>query len=80
LKHRIDADGYLTNPFNCEAPIAHIHAIVRRRTTKTKGYLSRKSAVAMTFKLMMSAKQKWRNWMEQTECLKSPKGLDSGTG
>ena len=30
------------------------------RTRKTKGCLSRKTALAMVFKLMMSAKKKWR--------------------
>jgi hypothetical protein len=33
---------------------------VRNRTRKTKGCLSRKTALAMVFKLMMSAKKKWR--------------------
>jgi putative transposase len=33
---------------------------VRNRTRKTKGCLSRKTALAMVFKLMVSAKKKWR--------------------
>jgi putative transposase len=33
---------------------------VRNRTRKTKGWLIRKTALAMVFKLMMSAKKKWR--------------------
>src|SRR5665811_176315 len=41
-------------------PIESTFATVRHRTKKTKGCLSRKTALAMTFKLMMSAKQKWR--------------------
>lgn len=41
-------------------PIESTFATVRHRTTKTKGCLSRKTALAMTFKLMMSAKHKWR--------------------
>lgn len=41
-------------------PIESIFATVRHRTKKTKGCLSRKTALAMTFKLMMSAKGKWR--------------------
>ncbi len=30
------------------------------RTTKTKGYLSRKTALTMVFKLCQSASKKWR--------------------
>jgi putative transposase len=41
-------------------PIESTFATVRHRTKKTKGCLSRKTALAMTFKLMMSARQKWR--------------------
>ncbi|MCP4315255.1 MAG: IS256 family transposase, partial [Hyphomicrobiales bacterium] len=33
---------------------------VRLRTTKTKGCLSRKTALAMVFKLLLSARKKWR--------------------
>ncbi len=35
-------------------------ATVRHRTTKTKGCLSRQTALAMTHQLMLSAKKKWR--------------------
>ncbi len=41
-------------------PIESIFATVRNRTRKTKGCLSRKTALAMVYKLMMSAKKKWR--------------------
>jgi len=41
-------------------PIESAFATVRHRTKKTKGCLSRKTALAMTFRLMMSAKKKWR--------------------
>ena len=41
-------------------PIESIFATVRNRTRKTKGCLSRKTALSMVFKLMMSAKKKWR--------------------
>jgi putative transposase len=41
-------------------PIESTFATVRHRTKKTKGCLSRNTALAMTFKLMMSAKTKWR--------------------
>jgi transposase-like protein len=41
-------------------PIESTFATVRLRTVKTKGCLSRKTARAMTFKLILSAKRKWR--------------------
>ena len=41
-------------------PIESTFATVRHRTKKTKGGLGRKTALAMTFRLMMSAKKKWR--------------------
>ena len=41
-------------------PIESVFATVRNRTRKTKGCLSHKTALAMVFKLMMSAKKKWR--------------------
>ena len=41
-------------------PIESTFATVRLRTVKTKGCLSRKTALAMTFKLILSAKHKWR--------------------
>ena len=41
-------------------PIESTFATVRHRTKKTKGCLGRKTALAMTFRLMMSAKKKWR--------------------
>lgn len=41
-------------------PIESTFATVRLRTIKTKGCLSRKTALAMVFKLMLSAKKKWR--------------------
>jgi len=41
-------------------PIESAFATVRHRTKKTKGCLGRKTALAMTFRLMMSAKKKWR--------------------
>ena len=41
-------------------PIESTFATVRQRTVKTKGCLSRKAALAMTFKLILSAKRKWR--------------------
>ena len=41
-------------------PIESSFATVRLRTTKTKGCLSRKTALAMVFKLLLSANRKWR--------------------
>ena len=40
--------------------IESVFATVRNRTRKTKGCLSRKTALSMVFKLMISAKKKWR--------------------
>jgi transposase-like protein len=41
-------------------PIESTFATVRHRTRRTKGCLSRKTGLAMAFKLMMSAQAKWR--------------------
>ena len=41
-------------------PIESTFATVRLRTTKTKGCLSRSTALAMVFKLLLSAQRKWR--------------------
>ena len=41
-------------------PIESTFATVRLRTAKTKGCLSRKTALAMVYKLILSAKRKWR--------------------
>ena len=37
-----------------------VFATVRNRTRKTRGCLNRKTALAMVFRLMMSARKKWR--------------------
>jgi putative transposase len=42
-------------------PIESTFATVRLRTTKTKGCLSRKTALAMVFKLAKSAERHWRH-------------------
>ena len=39
-------------------PIESVFATIRNRTRKTKGCLNRKTALAMVFRLMMSAKKK----------------------
>ena len=41
-------------------PIESTFATVRHRTTKTKGCLSRQTALALTHQLMLSARTKWR--------------------
>ncbi len=41
-------------------PIESVFATVRNRTRKTKGCLSRKTGLAMVYRLMMSAKKNWR--------------------
>ena len=41
-------------------PIESTFATVRHRTRRTKGCLSRKTGLAMAFKLMMAAQRKWR--------------------
>ncbi len=41
-------------------PIESMFATVRHRTGKTKGCLSRKTGLAMAFRLMVSAQAKWR--------------------
>jgi transposase-like protein len=41
-------------------PIESTFATVRLRTEKTKGCLSRKTALTMTFKLLQSAEKRWR--------------------
>ncbi|WP_425098683.1 IS256 family transposase [Tropicibacter sp. S64] len=41
-------------------PIESTFATVRHRTKRTKGCLSRKTGLAMAFRLMMAAQKKWR--------------------
>ena len=41
-------------------PIESTFATVRHRLSRIKGCLSRKTGLAMAFKLMMSAQKKWR--------------------
>jgi hypothetical protein len=44
-------------------PVESAFAAVRLRTSKTKGCLSRKTAMTMVFKLCQSASKKWR-WLD----------------
>jgi len=41
-------------------PIESVFATVRDRTSRTRGCLSRKTALSMVYRLMMSAKRGWR--------------------
>lgn len=41
-------------------PVERIFSTVRTRTRKTRGCLSRRTALTVVFKLMMSAKRNWR--------------------
>ena len=41
-------------------PVESVFSTVRNRTRKTRGCLSRTTALVMVFKLMMSDKRKWR--------------------
>ena len=50
-------------------PIESTFATVRLRTVKTKGCLSRKTALAMAFKLILSARRKWRSCSPRTTCI-----------
>ena len=48
------------NHIRTSNPIESTFATVRQRTVKTKNCLSRKTVLAMAFKLILSAKRKWR--------------------
>lgn len=54
-------------------PIESVFATVRLRTVKTRGCLSRKTAFAMVYRLVLSAQGKWRR-LNGTESL--PKVID----
>ena len=41
-------------------PVESTFATVRLRTTKTKGCLSRRTALTMVFRLCLSAQRRWR--------------------
>jgi putative transposase len=61
-------------------PIESVFATVRNRTRKTKGCLSRRTAMSMVFKLMMSAKKKWRKLSGTNRLPEVIQGLSSRTG
>ena len=56
-------------------PIESTFATVRHRTTKTKGCLSRQTALAMTQQLMLSAKKKWRKLDGQNRLPENIQGI-----
>jgi transposase-like protein len=55
-------------------------ATVRHRTTKTKGCLSRQTALAMTHQLMLSAKKKWRKLDGQNRLPEIIQGIEFRDG
>ena len=57
-------------------PIESIDPTDRQRTTKTKGCLSRQTALAMTHQLMLSAKMKWRKLYGQNRPPEIIQGLE----
>jgi transposase-like protein len=61
-------------------PIESTFATVRHRTTKTKGCLSRQSALAMTHQLMLSAKKKWRKLNGQNRLPEIIQGVEFRDG
>ncbi len=61
-------------------PIESTFATVRQRTVKTKGCLSRKTALAMVFKLILSAKAKWRKLDGSSQLAEVIKGVEFKDG
>jgi hypothetical protein len=60
-------------------PIESTFATVRHRTKRTKGCLSRKTGLAMAFRLMMSAQKKWRKLDGRNRLPEVIAGLSSAT-
>ena len=61
-------------------PIESTFATVRHRTKRTKGCLSRRTGLAMAFKLMMSAHGKWRKLDGQKRLLEIIQGIEFRDG
>mgnify|MGYP005867897341 FL=1 len=61
-------------------PIESVFGTVRNRTRKTKGCLNRKTALAMVFRLMMSAKKKWRKISGPNRLPEVIQGVESKDG
>jgi hypothetical protein len=54
-----DSSGFSSDPFT-DVLRDGARKLMEHRTNRTKGCLSRKTGLAMAFKLMMSAQKKWR--------------------
>ncbi len=61
-------------------PIESTFATVRHRTKRTKGCLSRKTGLAMAFRLMMSAQKKWRKLDGQNRLPEIIQGIEFRDG
>lgn len=61
-------------------PIESTFATVRHRTRRTKGCLSRKTGLAMAFRLMMSAQKKWRKLDGQNRLPEIIQGIEYRDG
>lgn len=60
--------------------IESVFATVKHRTRKTKGCLSRETALAMTFKLIMSAKKRWIKLAGSNHCAEIITGVQFKNG
>lgn len=61
-------------------PIESTFATVRHRTRRTKGCLSRKTGLAMAFRLMISAQKKWRKLDGQNRLPEIIQGIEFRDG
>jgi len=61
-------------------PIESVFASVRHRTIKTKGALSRETALSMVFKLVMAAQKRWQRLNGQNELPKLIEGVKFADG
>ncbi|MFV0297255.1 MAG: transposase, partial [Hyphomicrobiaceae bacterium] len=61
-------------------PIESTFATVRHRTKHTKGCLSRKTGLAMAFRLMISAQKKWRRLDGQSRLPEIIQGIEFRDG
>jgi len=61
-------------------PIESTFAAVRHRTRRSKGCLSRKTGLAMAFKLMMSAHKQWRKLDGQNRLPEIIEGIEFRDG
>ena len=61
-------------------PVESVFSTVRNRTRKTRGRLSRETALVMVFKLMMSAKRKWRRISGPNQLPETIEGIEFKDG